>query len=364
MVSGYEPAWRIRQVVRIDGRARTGCGGDRLVSAQARPTAADHGRGAHRDRASGRDRLAPGRIAPGGGRRGRGGRRRPGRPRRRRRLARVGGAAATRARPRPVGLRGARRLRAGHDRRVGPSRDGQATVRGPGRGGACSRGDPPLRRRGRADVGPADARTDARHRELGAPGAGRSGGRDHSLELPGRPRHLEARAGAGGRLRGRGEARRSRHRSRPGRSATSPSAPACRRGWSAASPGTARCIGEALSTHPLVAKVAFTGSRRVAEQIAGWASPRLKALSLELGGHGALVVLPDADLDVAAEVAVMQGYVNSGQACYAVNRVLAPPDLGDGLLERMRRGSPRIELGPDGHRPRPRPPPHADRGCP
>ena len=82
--------------------------------------------------------------------------------------------------------------------------------------------------------------------------------------------------------------------------------------------------------------MAFTGSRRVAEQIAGWAAPRLKALSLELGGHGALVVLPDADLDVAAEVAMMQGYVNSGQACYAVNRVLVPPALAGDLLERMR----------------------------
>ena len=92
--------------------------------------------------------------------------------------------------------------------------------------------------------------------------------------------------------------------------------------------GDGPLVGEALATHPGVAKVAFTGSRRVAEQIAGWAAPRLKALSLELGGHGALVVLPDADLDVAAEVATMQGYVNSGQACYAVNRVLVPPAPG------------------------------------
>jgi succinate-semialdehyde dehydrogenase / glutarate-semialdehyde dehydrogenase len=110
--------------------------------------------------------------------------------------------------------------------------------------------------------------------------------------------------------------------------------------------GDGPLIGEALSTHPSVAKVAFTGSRRVAEQIAAWASPRLKALSLELGGHGALVVLPDADLDVAAEVATMQGYVNSGQACYAVNRVLVPPGLSGGLLERMRARIADITLGP------------------
>jgi succinate-semialdehyde dehydrogenase/glutarate-semialdehyde dehydrogenase len=110
--------------------------------------------------------------------------------------------------------------------------------------------------------------------------------------------------------------------------------------------GDGPLVGEALATHPGVAKVAFTGSRRVAEQIAAWAAPRLKALSLELGGHGALVVLPDADLDVAAEVATMQGYVNSGQACYAVNRVLVPPGLAGDLLERMRARIADLRLGP------------------
>jgi succinate-semialdehyde dehydrogenase/glutarate-semialdehyde dehydrogenase len=110
--------------------------------------------------------------------------------------------------------------------------------------------------------------------------------------------------------------------------------------------GDGPLVGEALATHPDVAKVAFTGSRRVAEQIAGWAAPRLKALSLELGGHGALVVLPDADLEVASEVAVAQGYVNSGQACYAVNRVLVPPALSGDLLERMRARIATTTLGP------------------
>jgi succinate-semialdehyde dehydrogenase / glutarate-semialdehyde dehydrogenase len=110
--------------------------------------------------------------------------------------------------------------------------------------------------------------------------------------------------------------------------------------------GRGPVVGEALCTHPGIAKVAFTGSRRVAETIAGWAAPRLKALSLELGGHGALVVLPDADLEVAAEVATVQGYVNAGQACYAVNRVLAPPALAPELLERMRARIADIALGP------------------
>lgn len=110
--------------------------------------------------------------------------------------------------------------------------------------------------------------------------------------------------------------------------------------------GDGPLIGEALATHPGVDKVAFTGSRRVAEQIAGWAAPRLKALSLELGGHGPLVVLPDADPDIVAEVAVMQGFANAGQACYSVNRVLVPPQLAGPVLERMRARIAALELGP------------------
>ena len=56
---------------------------------------------------------------------------------------------------------------------------------------------------------------------------------------------------------------------------------------------------------------------------AGWAAPRLKHLSLELGGHGPLIALPDADVATVVDVAVSQGYANAGQACYSVNRVLA-----------------------------------------
>ncbi len=110
--------------------------------------------------------------------------------------------------------------------------------------------------------------------------------------------------------------------------------------------GDGPVIGEALATHPGVDKVAFTGSRRVAELIAGWAAPRLKALSLELGGHGPLVVLPDADLDTVAEVATVQGYANAGQACYSVNRVIVPRDLAGEVAERIRARLGSIELGP------------------
>lgn len=110
--------------------------------------------------------------------------------------------------------------------------------------------------------------------------------------------------------------------------------------------GDGPSLGEALCTHPGVDKVAFTGSRRVAEQIAAWASPRLKALSLELGGHGSLVVLDDGDLDTAVEVALVQGFANCGQACYSVNRVLVPRAVEQEFLDRLRPGIAALELGP------------------
>ena len=110
--------------------------------------------------------------------------------------------------------------------------------------------------------------------------------------------------------------------------------------------GDGPVLGEALCTHPGVDKVAFTGSRRVAEQIAAWASPRLKALSLELGGHGSLVILDDGDIDTAVEVALVQGFANCGQACYSVNRVLLPRAMEEDFLARLRPGVAALELGP------------------
>lgn len=118
-------------------------------------------------------------------------------------------------------------------------------------------------------------------------------------------------------------------------------------------PGLVNCltgdgplIGEALSTHPDVAKVAFTGSRRVAEQIAAWAAPRLKAMTLELGGHGSLIVLPGADLDIVHEIATVQGFANAGQACYSVNRVIAEPGVADQVADRLADGLADLSLGP------------------
>lgn len=81
-------------------------------------------------------------------------------------------------------------------------------------------------------------------------------------------------------------------------------------------------VGEALSGHPGVDLVALTGSVRAGMAVARNASGTLKRVHLELGGKAPVVILPDADLELAATTVAEAGYWNSGQECGAACRVL------------------------------------------
>jgi betaine-aldehyde dehydrogenase len=85
-----------------------------------------------------------------------------------------------------------------------------------------------------------------------------------------------------------------------------------------------REVGAHLVAHPGVDKVAFTGSTAAGRKIAAVCGEQLKRVSLELGGKSAAVVLEDADLAAAVEGIRFVGLMNSGQACVATTRVLAP----------------------------------------
>lgn len=86
--------------------------------------------------------------------------------------------------------------------------------------------------------------------------------------------------------------------------------------------GTGPVVGAALTRHPDVATISFTGSTSAANHIQMAAIPGMKRVILELGGKGATIVLPDADLDKALPIALMSGFANSGQACVAGTRIL------------------------------------------
>ena len=92
-------------------------------------------------------------------------------------------------------------------------------------------------------------------------------------------------------------------------------------------------VAEPLVRHPEVELVAFTGSVAVGKQIASIAG--YKKLLLELGGNDPLIVLNDADLDLAVTLAAEGSYRNSGQRCTAVKRILVEEKIADQFTQRF-----------------------------
>ena len=88
--------------------------------------------------------------------------------------------------------------------------------------------------------------------------------------------------------------------------------------------GTGPVVGEAIAGHPGIDAVSFTGSARAGKRVAELASQTVKRVTLELGGKSANVILPDADLGTAVKVGVAKAFINSGQTCTALTRMLVP----------------------------------------
>ncbi|MFD5478650.1 aldehyde dehydrogenase family protein [Streptomyces hawaiiensis] len=97
--------------------------------------------------------------------------------------------------------------------------------------------------------------------------------------------------------------------------------------------GSGGALGDALVTDPRVRKISFTGSTTTGEHIARVAG--VKKLSLELGASCPVVVLPDADVELAASAVALGGYVNAGQVCISVQRVITHPDVTADFLDAL-----------------------------
>jgi benzaldehyde dehydrogenase (NAD) len=114
--------------------------------------------------------------------------------------------------------------------------------------------------------------------------------------------------------------------------------------------------GEALVTHPLTRMIQFTGSTAVGRLIGEQCGKHLKKVSLELGGKSALIVLEDADLDLAASNVAWGAWLHQGQICMASGRVLVHEKIAPALIaklvekaEHMPVGDPKtgqVALGP------------------
>jgi len=104
-------------------------------------------------------------------------------------------------------------------------------------------------------------------------------------------------------------------------------------------------IGEALITAPEVAMVSFTGSAGAGRRVGELAARHLKKASLELGGTNSLVILEDADLDLAASNAAWGAWLHQGQICMAANRVLVHESIAPALTERLVAKAAQLPVG-------------------
>ena len=98
-------------------------------------------------------------------------------------------------------------------------------------------------------------------------------------------------------------------------------------------PGPGGELGDLLVADPRVRKISFTGSTAIGERITRRAG--VKKLSLELGASCPVIVLPDADLDLASSAVATGGYVNAGQVCISVQRVIAHPAVSEDFLDAL-----------------------------
>jgi len=109
--------------------------------------------------------------------------------------------------------------------------------------------------------------------------------------------------------------------------------------------GTGAEVGDAIVENPDIGVISFTGSSTTGRAIAVKAGQRLKRLSLELGGKNGVVVLKDADLDLATDGILWSAFGTTGQRCTACSRVIVERSVVEPLLERLEARARKLRLG-------------------
>ncbi len=103
---------------------------------------------------------------------------------------------------------------------------------------------------------------------------------------------------------------------------------------------------DALLEHPDVAAISFVGSTPIARYIYETATRQGKRVQALGGAKNHMVVLPDADVDMAADAAVSAAYGSAGERCMAISQVVAVGDVADRLVEAIKERLPKIKVGP------------------
>jgi acyl-CoA reductase-like NAD-dependent aldehyde dehydrogenase len=110
--------------------------------------------------------------------------------------------------------------------------------------------------------------------------------------------------------------------------------------------GSGGVVGQAVCLHPAVGAVSFTGSTEVGMGLQRSLAGTTTKLQLELGGKNAAVVLPDADLDRAADFVVAAAFASAGQQCTATSRLLIHRDIADTMLALVLKRVEALVVGP------------------
>lgn len=109
--------------------------------------------------------------------------------------------------------------------------------------------------------------------------------------------------------------------------------------------GAGSSIGQQLIESPMVNAISFTGSVPVGKQIASAAIGNLTKIQMEMGSKNALVVMDDADLELAVTVAAGGAFGGSGQKCTASSRLIVHQDLHDAFVEKLVAAATALKVG-------------------
>lgn len=109
--------------------------------------------------------------------------------------------------------------------------------------------------------------------------------------------------------------------------------------------GPGSVVGEELATNPAVKGISFTGSSEIGSALYRKAAEQLKKVQAEMGGKNPVIVLGDADLELAADGIVQGAFGSTGQRCTCTSRVIATPDIRDELLDKVLKRTKQFKVG-------------------
>ncbi len=109
--------------------------------------------------------------------------------------------------------------------------------------------------------------------------------------------------------------------------------------------GSGSTAGQSLVVHSDVKKISFTGSTSVGQSIQKKATEQMKSVNLELGGKNAIIVFADADLEKAADAAVISAFVNAGQLCVSCSRLLVEKSISSEFSAMLKEKLEKVKVG-------------------